>query len=330
MKKLVVIFLIASGISFAQYSGVSKYPGAFSRMGFGARGAAMGNSMLAVIDGNISGYYNPAISSFQKDISFLAGYTFLSLDRSLNFLSFGKNFELGKKRDDEGNWMKPKSIAGLSVGVINSGVSGIEERDNQGIKFGDLSTSENLFFVSVSNQFSDKMSIGLTIRFYYFKLYKDLTSTGVGLDFGVLYRLTDDLTIAALVSDINSKYKWNTNPLYGQQGSVTSNEFAIRKKIGVAYNLRNYNILLTGEFEMLDSQNNFVRAGVEYYLVKQFGVRAGLDNYNVSNSEYLPKPSFGFTYNYKIKDYVLGLGYAYVVESYSPSDYHILSLNFKF
>jgi len=330
LKKLFAVILFLSSCLLAQYNSASRYPGSFSRMGFSGRGIGMGNALTAVIDGNLSGYYNPAVSSFQKDIIVSAGYTYLSLDRNLNFFSFGKNFELGKKRDEEGNWSKPKSIAGISVGLINSGVSGIERRDNQGIKTGDISTSENLFFVAVSNQFSDKVSVGLNIKFYYFKLYESITSTGVGFDAGLLYRLNDNLTLAAVFSDINSKYKWNTNEIYGTLGSITEDKFPLRKKFAASYNFRNIGLLLSAEYEMIDSENNYFRTGAEYEIIKRFIIRGGVDNVNVSNSDIPVKPSFGFSYEYLLDDNVLSLDYAYGFEPYSPFDFHVVSLNYKF
>lgn len=51
----------------------------------------MGNAMVSDIFGNINGIYNPALSAFQIDGNVNLGYTFLSLDRKLNFLGFTKN-----------------------------------------------------------------------------------------------------------------------------------------------------------------------------------------------------------------------------------------------
>ena len=88
------IFLFAlfiSSVIFAQssqFSEISSVPGAFSRTGFGARGMGMGNAMSAVINGSKVSYYNPALSVFQKGNSFQTSYSFLSLDRKLNFLNF--------------------------------------------------------------------------------------------------------------------------------------------------------------------------------------------------------------------------------------------------
>ena len=63
----------------------------------------MGNSIGAVNEGNLVSYYNPALSVFQNDNYFQTSYSFLSLDRSLNFLNFTKRFEFGKSKIDETN-----------------------------------------------------------------------------------------------------------------------------------------------------------------------------------------------------------------------------------
>ncbi|KAB2846067.1 MAG: hypothetical protein F9K45_02655, partial [Melioribacteraceae bacterium] len=84
-----VIFLYITQTVYgqAQTSEIASMPGAFSRMGFGARGMGMGNAMSAVKYGSIVSYYNPALSAFQEKNNFHTSYSFLSLDRSLNFLN---------------------------------------------------------------------------------------------------------------------------------------------------------------------------------------------------------------------------------------------------
>ena len=63
------------------------------RMGFGARGMAMGNAMTAVISGDGQSYYNPAIVPFESEPTVAASYGVLSLDRKLNFLSFTESLK---------------------------------------------------------------------------------------------------------------------------------------------------------------------------------------------------------------------------------------------
>ena len=59
-----IIFL--SGFLFAQpeFTEINSKVGAFSRMGFGARGIGMGNAMSSVTTGNVVSYYNPAVTPF--------------------------------------------------------------------------------------------------------------------------------------------------------------------------------------------------------------------------------------------------------------------------
>ena len=135
-KKLILILILSLLFSVSLYaqpefSSIASKPGAFSRMGFGARGIGMGNAMSAVITGELNSYYNPALNSFQEGKSFHTSYSFLSLDRNLNFLNFTTKFG-----DGEGG----RAVPGITIGIINAGVDNIDARDNQGNKVDDLST----------------------------------------------------------------------------------------------------------------------------------------------------------------------------------------------
>ena len=144
----------------------------------------MGNAMSSITEGNIVSYYNPALSVFQEGNSFQTSYSFLSLDRSLNFVNFTRKFDFYSVKDST----KPRSTAGLSIGLINSGVSNIDGRDADGVQTGNLATSENQFFLGLANRFSDKVSVGIAFKLYYYKLYQQITATAFGIDIGGLDR----------------------------------------------------------------------------------------------------------------------------------------------
>ncbi len=101
---------------------------------------------------NLVSYYNPAVTPFQENNSFQAGYSFLSFDRSLNFLNFTRKFDFYSAKDSVSEFRKPRTTAGLSVGIINSGIGNIDGRDNNGLPTGELSTSENQFFIGLANK----------------------------------------------------------------------------------------------------------------------------------------------------------------------------------
>lgn len=325
------VALLFSGALIAQpkFTEISTKPGAFSRIGFGARGIGMGNAMSAVTTGNLVSYYNPALSPFQENNSFQTGYSILSLDRSLNFLSFTRKFDFysSKSGSDEG---KPSRTAGISVGIINSGVSGIDGRDNNGLPTGELSTSENQFFLSVANRFSEKFSMGISVKFYYYKLYEEITSNALGLDIGAIYKVNNNWNVSLMISDINSKYEWDTSPIYGQQGLATKDEFPIMKKVGVSYFNPEIKLLTALEFENSNAGTNIIRLGAEYNIFENLFLRGGIDQLNLSNTDSGLKPSLGFSYSKAFGDWIVGVDYAFMVEQYSSSDRHIIGVNLQF
>jgi len=322
-KTYLIIILLTSGFTFAQpqFSEYNSMSGAFSRLGFGARGMGMGNAMISVVSGNLVSYYNPAVSTFQEDNYFQTSYSFLSFDRTLNFLNFTKKLEIGNRK---------KRIAGISLGIINAGVNGIDGRDNQGIKTGDLSTSENQFFVSFSNRFSEKLSVGVGIKFYYFKLYEKISSTALGIDVGVIYLLNKNISLGATVTDINSKYKWDTSKLYGLEGNTTRYDFPLLFRVGATYKFNNPHLLATVEFEHSNAQTNFLRLGSEYNVFEKFFLRAGVDRISISNPDIPARPSFGFSYQKNFNSFDVGINYAFVIEPYSAFASHIIGVGIIF
>lgn len=332
MKNLILYLILISSVVFAQpeFSPISSMPGAFSRMGFGARGIGMGNAMSSITEGSLVSYYNPAIVPFQKDNSFQTTYSILSLDRSLNFLSFTRNFEFYSNKDTILENRKPRSVAGISIGIINGGVSNIDGRDRQGFKTGELKTSENQFFIGFANRFSEKFSLGIAFKIYYYKLYEDVSSTGVGLDIGALYSINNNMKLSLMLSDINSKYKWDTSPVRGQSGANTENKFPLLKKIGLSYKFEEAKILTAVEYEFSDAETKYVRFGVEYNIYENLFLRGGIDRIDIGNFDVPALPSAGFTFIKFFGNINAGIDYAYVFEPYSSFDRHLVGINIGF
>jgi len=320
-----------------EFSEMAVKPGSFSRIGFGARGIGMGNAMSAVTEGELVSYYNPAVTPFQENNSFQAGYTFLSFDRSLNFFNYTRKFDFYSSKDTVLENRKPRSTAGLSIGVINAGIRNIDGRDNNGLPTGELSTSENQFFIGLANKFSEKFSIGLAVKFYYYSLYEEINTSALGFDVGILHKVNENFYVSLVVSDINSKYKWDTSPVYEQEGVTTEDKFPNLRKIGVSYRNKDIGLLSAIEFENSSAETNILRAGVEYNILgihpfgnEQFYIRGGVDQFNLSNTDWLIKPSFGFSFLKPFGNLVVGIDYAFQVEQYSSADRHILGVNFNF
>jgi hypothetical protein len=305
-------------------------PGAFSRIGFGARGIGMGNAMSSITEGELVSYYNPAITPFQENNSFQAGYSFLTLDRALNFFNYTRRFDFYSSKDTISENRKPRTTAGISVGVINSGVGNIDGRDNNGLSTGELSTSENQFFIGLAARISEKISIGISTKFFYYSLYEEVSSTSIGIDIGALYRLNENFNISFVVADLMSKYEWDTSPIYQQEGLNTEDKFPNLRKLGVSYRNKELGLLGSIEFENSSVKTNIIRAGIEYNIYDRFYIRGGVDQLNLSNTDWPVKPSLGFSFFQPFSNLVVGVDYAFQIEQYSSADRHIVSVNFNF
>lgn len=226
--------------------------------------------------------------------------------------------------------IKPRSVAGISIGLINSGVSKIDGGDSQGNHTGELSTSENQFFIAVANKFSEKFSIGIAFKFYYYKLYEDVNASGLGFDIGALYSVNDAITVSLALTDLNSKYEWDTGKIYGSSGTISKDKFPLLKKIGVSYKLDDPKIIAAVELESSNAGTNYLRFGGEYNLFENLFLRGGLDRLNISNFDFPVRPSFGFSYFYNVNSIKFGFDYAFVLEPYSSSDQHVVGININF
>jgi len=331
LKYFFILFILFSASLIAQpkYSEMAGKAGAFSRLGFGPRGIGFGNAMSSIIEGELVSYYNPAVTPFQENNSFIAGYSFLSLDRALNFLSYTRKFDFYSASDSVAETRKPRTTAGISAGILNSGVSNIDGRDNNGISTGELSTSENQFFMGLAARISEKLSLGVNIKFYYYKLYEEINSNSLGFDVGALYRLDENFNISLVITDINSKYKWDTSPVYEQNGIVSEDKFPNLRKIGVSYRNKKIGILGAIEFENSSAETNILRAGVEYNIFEQLYLRGGIDQFNLDNLDWPISPSLGFSYFKAFSGFVVGVEYAYQYEQYTGGR-NIVGLNFNF
>lgn len=327
-KALIFVLLIFSVQLIAQpeTSKISSLPGAFARLGFGARGMAMGNAMTAVIKGNLNSYYNPAINPFNQDNQIQLSYSFLSLDRNLNFVQLNKIFNQ-YKRDVFGNKTNEiHSRAGLTLGLINFGIDNIDGRDNSGLKTKTYSTSENMIFLSVGISPSEKFSVGVNAKYYHYALFDKMSSSTVGFDLGFVYRLTDDLTIGGFMGDINAKYRWDSSPLYKEEGNNFYENFPVLKRAGLSYKLPKDFGLVSADFEFTSFGTRILKFGCEISPIEFLQIRGGVDRINLINSDMIPKISFGFGLNQSLRGKYFEINYAFVTEPYAPMNQHIISL----
>ncbi len=306
---VVIIFVIPVFAQLQNEKSTTQLAGVPFRIGMSARGISLGNALSAVIDSTSTGYYNPALLPFNRNPNILLSFGILSLNRSYNVAGFSR-------------FVHPN--AGFSFFIINTGVSNIDGRDYNGNHTENLSTSENLFGFAFGIQPSPKLSMGFSVKLFYYKLYQSINSKTIGFDIGTLYRLSNNISFAVVVQDINSKYKWDSSKLYGLEGKTYFDRFPLRKKLAASYFSNDYSFLLTAEYEILGSEP-FFRSGIEYKPIDFLSLSAGIDEVSFSKS-FLPRPSFGISFHTSILSSLTHFQYAYCIERYSPQNIHFLSL----
>lgn len=305
--------------------------GAFTRMGFGARGQGMGNAMTTVNNGTISTYYNPALSAFQDGHVLQGSYGFLALDRKFNQISYTQMIRIYNKEakiyaEEPG----VQSISGVSVSWINAGDANIQGRDSDGFRTDLLSVFENQFAVNFGTRFSDRFAVGFNAKFYYSGLYDGVTSSGFGVDVGLLYTLSPSLRIGLVAQELLTKYKWDTSELYGaQNGNSTEDPFARIYRLGVGYTLPdNYGIAAV-DIEAIEDIF-LARVGLEVPIVQNIWLRAGVERIDFSDAGIDPRPSFGFSISQPIAQMQPVIHYAFILEPVAPTPTHVLSFALQF
>lgn len=283
------------------------------RLGSSARGISMGNAMSSVQFGDVEAMNNPAVVPFASTRSATVSFGLLTLDRHLNVAGYAQSL--------------PPS-AGFALLLVNAGVGTIDGRDRDGLHTEDYSTSENEVLFAFGLKPANDFSIGLGVKLLYYKLFEGIKSTTVGFDLGVLYVISPDVTISGSMLDLNSKYKWDTSALYGLQGTTTTDYFPTRKRVGICFSPGSHKLILSGEFEVISSLS-FFRVGSELEVLDGLSVRAGIDQIS-SAGVVTAKPSFGFSLGKSMGSWEPLINYAYVLEPYAPSGYHVVGLTVRF
>ena len=323
------------GASSPAASGQDLGTGAFARMGFGARGIAMGNALVADPSGNVSAYYNPALAPTATGQRIAASAALLSFDRELQFLEF--TTPLGP-------------TAGLGFGLIHAGVGDIDGRDVNGVRTETLSTDEFNIFLAFGNRFAERVSVGAALKLYQAN-YGGFVDEPLSfaLDLGAAVTITERLRAGLAIHDLLAKYEWDASTPGGQ--SVTD-DFPVRIRAGLAYSLLEGRLRLVGEYESrfterergvrapvattagprartetsaLTLHNGRARLGAEYQLVEVLAVRAGFDRLGVDGTAGT-RPSAGFGLDQTLGSLDLSVGYAVVLESYTRNAMHLFTL----
>jgi hypothetical protein len=337
-RRLRITSIIAGLVFILAGDAVAQSAGAVGRMGFGARGIALGNALVADPSGMTSPFYNPALAPLTERQNVEAAVGLYAFDRRMQFLQFAAP-------------MRPR--AGIAGGLIHAGVSGIDGRDNSGYHTGELSTDEFALFLAFGTRVSERVSLGLNLQIFRSDLYENLTAVNsIGIDIGAVIKPTDALTIGLVIDDLLAGYTWDTAGIYGASGRSTTDRFPTRLRSGFAYMLPDHDLKLYGEAEarltsrdartrtaeFLDGEpveivederlligNGLGRLGAEWMPTQALAVRLGVDRLFLDGLE-SARPSAGFMVEQPFGNLLIRAEYATVLEAYGAGLGHLISL----
>ena len=311
--------------------------GAFARLGFDARGMALGGGLAADVFSGASPFYNPALAPRLDGQSLDATAAFLSLDRELQSIQFTTPLE-------------PR--AGIGAGLLRAAVSNIDGRDGSGYATQEYETSETAVWLAFGLRLSRKTSLGAGLRFYRNDLLDGVTpALALGVNVGLATQLSDRLALALVADDLFARYDWDTSEAF-DGGKRTSDTFPLRVRLASAYRLGERGVL-TGEVEArsrsvevrrrdvfvfdgvpqetvtsekLREVSLYARFGAEYWLAEPFGVRAGVDRLGAGSFEEA-LPAAGFAVRQRLGELAGRLDYTARLEPFAYGVAHVVSLH---
>jgi hypothetical protein len=341
MKSIVLTLFICSTFFLAEagFAQTGGFAGNATRIGFSPNSMAMGNAVTADPSNGIYPYYNPALAavySADRQIDLTAS----SLEFDRIFMTAGAHFQLPPN-------------AGISFGLIRTGVKDIDGRSISGYPQGTFDASEYQLLTAFGIRLSEKVNAGIGFKLNYANYHEDLeAATAVGVDFGLLFDLSESINLGLTVQDLFANYTWNSAELYNlSQTRNVANNFPTRYKAAISYQSETFVINSELEVQSLLSEVNspqlfitdgstpgiintteevntnavIFRTGGSWNAHERFTLRAG---YIVQDSGSSGNGSFsgGFSIHLPFDTFAPSIDYAFVAEPNKVSNMHVFAL----
>jgi hypothetical protein len=261
-KSLIATVILLSQLVMAQGQAGSL----FLSINPGARANGMGEAQIGIANDAYATYYNPAglsnLSNTQASFMHTSYLPNLVDDMAYDFITFATPF-----REDE-------AIGGHFT-YLNLGDQ--ISTDANGAELGSFSSYMYALNLSYSKKIDDDSSWGLNGKYFYQELAVisslDASSSSVAFDVGYFKRNAMDnpnLTMGAVLTNVGPGVSFGDgeeDPLPTKLG-LGLGYLALEGKANLAFDL-NYEV---------NDQSMVTNLGVEYYLVEDFALRAGIMN----------------------------------------------------
>lgn len=323
MKKYLFILLLLGlvGTSIAQFNKVGRTSMQFLKIGIGGRESALGEACIADPQNINSIFWNPAGITKIENIELAFNYTKWLVDLKVFCGAVGINldswgvFALNYILMDYGD---------LQEAPVTSASGNLDTRT------GNLFTGKDLAFgITYARKFTDKLSIGINLKYIREDLYKYSTDL-LAFDIGSFYETGwKGIRIAMSAQNFSSQARWLQTGEEAQQ----SYEIPLLFRIGWSIDLLGGDDLFLGgdpnlhklSFNMDAIHSNDyaerLNMGLEYVFLSQFYLRGG---YRINYDEGHFSGGLGIATS--LADFKIRFDYSYVVYDYldSPHRFSLL------
>lgn len=278
IKTILIIFFTSALYTnlSAQNDGAANTGMAFLKFGASAKAIAMGDAFSSVSEDATAYIYNPARLNFGNKSNVTLMHNASIQDNNTDFIAvkfpLSKNFSMG-------------------VGFFTTSISDIEVRTIPGVtteKF----TARNLSTgVSFGYKVNPNLSIGVTGKFLFEKIYVDEAS-GLGFDFGTNYS-KNNFSLAFVVSNLGS-----VNELRNQSTKLPA---LVRFGGSYKFSKNKFSFNLGADaFKILDGGIFHFHAGGEAgykdFIFLRAGYQSGYDNRNLTTGLGIKYKALSFDY----------------------------------
>jgi hypothetical protein len=308
MRKKTILFLVL--VLFSAYAVVSAdggkagQAGAFLQLSLQARAAAMGGAFVGLSDDASGPLWNPAGSFQVRQYTFGAAYRKMTLDRKLSWVGF---------------LLPVRNEASVGLTWINASVGELFERDDRGNLGEEISDYQNAVFFNFSRMMTEKILLGLNIKYIQHNL-ANLSSYGVGFDFGILVLPISKLRLGLAAQNVGMKYSWASGAYwkkFNELGTSSKDEFPVNFKLGASWMEFEDRLLTCIEVEKDNHQDVRFKIGAEYKILDLLAGRLGLNNGSLT---------FGMGLRQKFQNLLFMLDYAYLTNNLDLDPDHVLSI----
>jgi len=295
IKIFLLTFLCSN--AFAQNDGAGNSGLGFLKLGVGARSIAMGEAFSSLTDDATAFFYNPARLNFGVKSNVTLMHNESVQDLKTDYIA--AKFPFGDKLS-------------IGIGLFTTSITDIEIRNIPGSAIEKFDSRNLATGVSLGYKLNPNLSIGITGKFLFEKIYVDEAS-GVGFDFGTNYA-KDNYSLAFVVSNLGA-----VDELKSQSSKLPT---SVRFGGSYKFEKENFDFTLGVDgFKVLDGGKFHIHAGGEggykNFLFLRLGYQTEYENKGLTT---------GLGFNYK----AVSIDYAFVPykNEFGSSNTFSLGINF--